>query len=248
MVHLPTYGGFSYFERPADAELQRLNETRLIRLSDHIVAPSRFAADLICRTHRVIPSEISVIHPGVEPLANHKIDGAPVDRQLRIVWHGRFTLQKGMHELVDVLDELQAERYQISIAGRAIDSRFKNLFHEGGAQILGQLSEFEIERLLADADVILSTSLHETFGFSVLEGMSSGSVPVAFDVGSLNELVTDGVSGILVAPIDPASLARKIEILDDDRAMLRELSKAAKAVANEFSWERHVERLSGVFQ
>lgn len=248
MVHLPTYGGFSYFEQPNEAELQRYNEARLFRLCNKIVAPSHFAADLISRTHNVVPRDIFVVHPGVESrIATENRRDSP-NRPLQVVWHGRFALQKGLHELVEVIGALRPESCDVFVAGRSLENRHLNLLSTISAKFLGQLSVNEIDQLLVRADVILSTSLHETFGFSVLEGMAAGAVPVAFDVGSLSELITNRVSGVLVSPIEPISMARQLEQLNEDRESLRRMSAVAKLVASEFTWDRHVDLLKRVIE
>ena len=55
----------------------------------------------------------------------------------------------------------------------------------------------------------------------------SGRPVIASDVPGLNELVTDGVTGILVRPDDAAALARAIESFSPER--VRSMGAAARS-------------------
>ena len=79
----------------------------------------------------------------------------------------------------------------------------------------------DVERLLAAADLIASTSVGESFSNALAEGMAAGLPAVATDVGDSARIV--GATGRIVPPRDPPpALAEAIG------ALLRE-SKAARA-------------------
>jgi glycosyltransferase involved in cell wall biosynthesis len=58
--------------------------------------------------------------------------------------------------------------------------------------------------------VAVSPSLHDGTPNTLLETMACGSFPVAFDIESVREWITDEVNGLLCDPNDPALLARAI--------------------------------------
>jgi len=65
---------------------------------------------------------------------------------------------------------------------------------------------------LADVTVMASKS-REGFPKSVIEAMAQGVPPVVTAVGGMPELVGHGAAGVLVEPMNPASLANGIEKL-----------------------------------
>jgi D-inositol-3-phosphate glycosyltransferase len=133
-------------------------------------------------------------------------------------------------------------------AGSAADPRFEDLVRAAGVEMLGQLSSGDLSAELDAAHVVLSTSLHETFGLAVLEGMAHGAVPVAFGVGSLPEIVCHGVDGFLSDTASPRALTGYLELLVNDRGLREQMAAAAVERAREFTWDRHVARLAEGFQ
>ena len=70
---------------------------------------------------------------------------------------------------------------------------------------------------LAGFDVFVLPSRLEGFPVTIMEAMLAGVAVVATDVGSVRESVTDGVTGRVVAPEDPAALAAAItDVLSSD--------------------------------
>jgi phosphatidylinositol alpha 1,6-mannosyltransferase len=102
-----------------------------------------------------------------------------------------------------------------------------------------------LSRLLK-ADIVLSTSMYETFGLALLEGMAAGAVPVAFECGAFAEFIEPDVSGVLVGPGDVAGAAAAICELQRDIARLDDLAAGAIAAASSFSWDTHVAELTTV--
>ena len=80
----------------------------------------------------------------------------------------------------------------------------------------------------------------EPFGFSVVEAMACGTPVIAFDRGSMSELIDHGISGFLVNNTDEAVEAVALSA-SLDRAALREQTQ------KRFSREAMVEKYVGVY-
>ena len=79
---------------------------------------------------------------------------------------------------------------------------------------------------------------------SIIEAMSAGAVPLAFNSGGPRETITPGVSGYLWN--DPAELARLTRALVADRRKLETMSAEAAAASAQFSVEAFLSRMDAV--
>jgi N-acetyl-alpha-D-glucosaminyl L-malate synthase BshA len=97
-----------------------------------------------------------------------------------------------------------------------------------------------VDELLACADLFLLPSESESFGLAALEAMACGAPVVATRVGGLPEVVLHGDGGFLLDVGDVDGMAEvAIEVLSD-KAFWWKMSRAARAVAEDFSTERIV--------
>lgn len=96
-----------------------------------------------------------------------------------------------------------------------------------------------------DAGVLCSTSV-ETLPLFGLEIMATGAPLVASRVGGLEELVDDGVDGLLFAPGDTPALVRQLKRCADPVVRTR-LSAAALCKAQGFCVESMADRYAGLF-
>jgi glycosyltransferase involved in cell wall biosynthesis len=72
---------------------------------------------------------------------------------------------------------------------------------------LGQQDQSEVYRLYSVMDVVAVPSLFEGFGLVAAEAMAAAVPVVASHVGGLPEVVSHGVTGLIVAPEDDSALA-----------------------------------------
>jgi glycosyltransferase involved in cell wall biosynthesis len=82
-----------------------------------------------------------------------------------------------------------------------------------------------------------------------LEAMAQKRIVAASDVGGHRELITDGETGILFAPDDPAACAAALADLIDRRDSWDAIREAGRAhVAARHDWARNVENYRPVYQ
>lgn len=85
---------------------------------------------------------------------------------------------------------------------------------------VGPVAPGELDSYYDRARIVLSTSLFETLPGTLVEGQAHGALPVAFDRGGQRDIVTDGVTGILVpfgddpAACMAAAMQRAVSLLD----------------------------------
>ncbi|MFC9434026.1 glycosyltransferase [Nocardia sp. NPDC057030] len=218
----------------------------------HIVATS--SDEVMELTRMGVPRfRISTVPSGVD-LSAFTPEGPAAERGQRQRMHrvlsvGRLVPRKGFDVAIKALQELPDT--ELVIAGGPVgddiedDSegrRLRRLAMDYGVQerlrMLGHVRRAELPRWYRSADVVLCTPQYEPFGMVPLEAMASRKPVVATAVGGLLDTIVDGVTGRLVAPPDPLTVARAVRQLLDDRT-LRETWGAAgyQRAASRYAWD-----------
>jgi len=89
----------------------------------------------------------------------------------------------------------------------------------------------DIPSLLQSADIFVFTSISESGPMAVWEAMSMGKPVVTTDVGSVNQIIEDGVSGFIVPIREPKALSEKVEVLLINPALRQKMGAKARRIA-----------------
>lgn len=108
----------------------------------------------------------------------------------------------------------------------------------------GQVPREEMPRWYRSADVLACASSYEPFGVAAIEAMGCGIPVVATAVGALQDAVVDGVTGVLVAPHQPAQLGRALRrVLADQLRRLEYAAAGLDRARHCYAWERVADRM-----
>ena len=131
------------------------------------------------------------------------------------------------------LDELRALAASLDVADRVRFAGFRP----------------DVENVYGAADVVAVPSTQpDPLPNAALEAAAAGCCVVAADHGGLPEILTDGVTGRLVAPADPAALAATLgELRDDAAARARLGAAAADDVRARFAPARMLEQVQALY-
>ena len=104
--------------------------------------------------------------------------------------------------------------------------------------------------LIDRADVICMPSLYEEpFGMVVTEGMARGKVVLAYDTGSIREVIEAGETGFIVPRGNTSALARKIIELSNDSDVMKSAGvKAAATARARFDPENYIAKLEEIVE
>ncbi len=117
---------------------------------------------------------------------------------------------------------------------RAYEERFRAEARALGLSAPGVLDVRDagdrVPALLPGLDILVLASVPRSEGMPtvILEAMATGLPVVATDVGAVRELVVDGATGYVVAPLDEAALAERIGRLVADPALRARLGAAGR--------------------
>jgi glycosyltransferase involved in cell wall biosynthesis len=236
-----------YFDRL----LRRIH--RFIVLSESscsIVTAYGISADRIA----VVPLPALETSPGKQdtPLPEQRKAGRT------ILFIGWLQKRKGLHVLLAALpiieQRLPGVRVQAVVQqvkweddyARSIQKECAQLGRETVTLLTGHRERPEIQRLIAEADVIVIPEQWENMSpLLVIEAMLAGKAMVASRIGGIPEFIRNGVDGLLADPGNSADFAEQIvAVLQDPPAAARYGSSAAARVRELLNPEHLAQRLS----
>lgn len=111
----------------------------------------------------------------------------------------------------------------------------------------GEMRWNETLAYYAQADIFVLPSINEPFGVVIVEALASGLPIVASNVDGIPEILKSGKNGLLVQPGNSRELeGAMINLLTDD-SLCKKFSVNALKTAEEFSWERNINRYINLF-
>lgn len=165
----------------------------------------------------------------------------PDTGEVRILAVGRLVAKKGYPVLLQALGHLAAEgipvRCEIIGGGDLADdltAHIQRLHLAGIVTLSGARTHQQIAQAYRHADVFVQASVvlpngdRDGIPNTLLEAMASGLAVVASRVAGIPEIVTDALTGLLVAPADVDALAAALRRLARDPTLRAALGAAAR--------------------
>lgn len=166
---------------------------------------------------------------------------------LQILFLGNLIPRKGLHTLLEALQNLPKDRWHLSVVGslemeRKYVERIKrsviNNGFEDAVYFSGPLVEEHLKEIMVNSHVIVIPSTYEGFGIAYLEGMGFGLPAIASTSGGATEIITHGVNGYLIPVGNSAALTGCLSQLIEDRSLLTSMGQAAlKRYKSHPTWE-----------
>ena len=257
-VHLPPY----YYTGGVKRWLYRFME-RLLNMwcTDRIIYVSHRVYQEAIGLRVAPQGRSSVIENGIDlcPFNKMVVDRKVVREALGtqenlpvFCFVGRFTKQKGvdilLHAVTVLRDEHSAFRVWLVGDGPLRSQLEQYVIREGIASYVQFLGFREdVSALLQASDVFVLPSRYEALPVSLLEAMAAGLPCIVTDVGDNAHLVEDGVTGVVVSPNEPNSLALSLRGMLTDRKIRLRMGQLARQKAQRFSVDQMVMRIMGVY-
>ncbi|MBI5287632.1 MAG: glycosyltransferase family 4 protein [Chloroflexi bacterium] len=216
-----------------------------MRRAARIIAVSESSRQDLLRFTDIDPARVAVIHEGVSagfrpcPQEARPVPGAPI----RVLHVGHCAFYKNIDTVIRVVAAL-SRRLEHPVELVKVGGTFSPAQRELIARLqlgdrvreLGVVAAPDLPRVYRSADLLLMPSLHEGFGFPVLEAMACGTPVVASNAGSLPEVV--GEAGLMADPLDIEGLVEaSVRVLTDDH-LREDLRRRGIERAARFTWER----------
>lgn len=228
----------------------------LYRHAGAVVVQSRTVGEWACRI--VATKKIYVIPNPIKPLP---ISGRANVLNQRvgntIIAMGRLVRQKGFDILIEAFGRCAAKHPGWSLVILGDGEERLNLQALAADLGIGDRIYFagkvrEPDKMLREADLFVLSSRYEGFPNALLEAMASGLAAISADCPSgPNEIIRDGVNGVLVRPDDVEALAAAMDGLMTDPLERQRLGVQAMEVVERFGinhvmkiWDELLKQLS----
>ena len=207
-------------------------ERRFAMRSDAIITVGKQVAKELLEREIGQPEQFTNIPPGVEPL---KLPKAKPRTKITIGWIARITGVKNPLRALEIAKLFPDAQFLIAGGGDMLDQVKAQA--PKNTKVLGWT---DAPKLLADSDIILSTSENEGMPIALIEAQLASKPVVATNVGGVAEVVLNNKTGF-VKKKNTQELAKALEKLIDSKALRTVQGKAAKAHATKaFSVEKMI--------
>ena len=222
----------------------------------HVAADSSWLASEARRSSAFAGLPVTAIHYGLDietfaprdRLAARSVLGIPADARVVLFGADHIEIQrKGLSFLIEGLAGLPEDSRAFLVSmGRGVPRLPERLPHLHLGYVSGDRF---LSIVYSAADVFAIPSLQEAFGQTALESMACGTPVVGFNVGGIREVVTDGVTGLLVPVRDSGALRDAIGKLLSNAALREELaSNCRKTAVGEYTLEIQAKRYVELYQ
>lgn len=131
-------------------------------------------------------------------------------------------------------DRLQSRALELGLAERVL--------------LPGRLNRHDVVSVMRGAEVFVMPSRVEPFGIVALEAWRAGVPIIVSSRGGAREFVEDGVSGLVVDPLDPTSLQAAIDSLLASKMLSSGLAAAGCTEVRRFEWARISDQYDALYR
>lgn len=168
------------------------------------------------------------------------------------LYFGRITEEKGVDTVVKAYEMMPNREVKIMGDDTTEEAvKLKNYIKQKNIkniEFVGFKSGEELEKIIKDARFVLIPSIwYDNLPNTALEAFQYSKPVIASNIGSLPELVIDGVNGYLFEPSNVKELCRKVTLLDDDTVVQKMGIASRKRLEDRFSPSTHYKNLMKVF-
>lgn len=229
----------------------------IARLATCVVANSHATAQRFAG--RSVP-DIRVVYNGIDvrQFAAESPAKKPLGAGRILLCVARVSRWKRHDIVLDVFDQLSPDLddlHLVCIGGpdpddpgwmKQLRERTARLAHGDRVHWLGMRSD--VASWYSAADILILASENEPFGRVIVEAMACGVPVVACNRGGPAEIMEQGGQGFLVVPGNTAEMAHRTQLVLQDRGLHDRLATAGRIRAEDFTLQKHTDRMISVFE
>lgn len=208
----------------------------------------------------IIPNGVDVKHFGravresEQQALRQKLGCSPAD--IIVISVSRLVKKNGLSDLIKSIPLIAPDlrpRLKLVIVGTGaeqvpLEALVADLGISSQVVFTGYAAHENLPVYLSLATIFCRPSLSEGLGNAFLEAMAAGVPVIGSPVGGIVDFLTDGHTGLLCQPNDPASIAAAVEIYLREPEVRERLRSAAKElVEKKYDWDIQSEKFRALF-
>ncbi len=170
---------------------------------------------------------------------------------LQVAWIGKNDERKALPIAIEVFKQLRDKNIQLQVFGISKEEINPNSKLPENINFHGWLSHNEVQDKIQQCHLLLFTSLFEATGTAVLEALSMALPVLCHNTCGQGNIVTNKC-GIKVdmhsIKYSIKKFTEHIELLNNDRNRLKQLSEGAIDRAHEISWEKNCDKMIHIYE
>ncbi|MBN1453544.1 MAG: glycosyltransferase family 4 protein [Anaerolineales bacterium] len=222
--------------------------------SDHVIVHADSAKQRLVGQYNYQPGRIHVIPIGSYEYYHRFTHGDCPERPNTVLFFGRIWGYKGLQYLIEaeplITQAVPNARIIIAGQGESFEKYRQTMINPDHFEIHNyHIPDEMITQLFQSASIVVLPHIEVTQTGIIGLAYAFGKPVVATTVGGIPDMVDDGVTGLLVPPRDPESLAKAIITLLKNREMRLEMGRRALQKAEtELSWSEIAQQTLRIYE
>ncbi len=221
----------------------------LCRTLPQVMTVSRTVQKRLSNDYDIPSEKITIVPNGVD--GERFASAADSEPEFDVIAIGSFIHpRKGFRYLLDTYAALTKGGARIADVGKRSPQQRAELEKIPGVTICGTVSDTEVTSLIQRSAVLVSTSLYEGFGLSLIEALACGRPAFAFDAGAVREVLSP-IDPSLVVPLrDSGVLVQQVQeflVLPSEERQKRG-ARYREEVMRRYSLDHSAEILGTLYQ
>lgn len=172
---------------------------------------------------------IKVIYNGIDANFKQSKKINVKSNKIRISYFGKIEERKGLHLLVEALNELKFKSVVLNIYGDG-EEKYKNKLvlknNKKKFNLHFHKPVHDITKFLSSTDILVLPSIKfESFGMVLIEAMRQKVPVICSDSGGMKEIVRNNINGLMFKNKNVKDLKKKLSILISSKKKRREFGK-----------------------
>jgi glycosyltransferase involved in cell wall biosynthesis len=199
-----------------------------------------------------LKEQIKIVHCGIDLSKFEFIPRQlPSSRPINIIVVARLEWVKGIDILINALNILKEKgfHYQCRIIGDGTEhakltKQIHQLNLQNSVHLHGSFPHPDVIRALNQSDLFILPSRMEGIPVSVMEAIASGLPVITTKISGLGEIISSGITGLLVPPENPEAIADSVLQLMQNSDLYYQFSISGREkIEKEFNIESSVDLL-----
>jgi glycosyltransferase involved in cell wall biosynthesis len=188
----------------------------------------------------------------VKPNYHEPDPGVRVTSDGSALYIGRLSVEKGIQTLLNAWLQLKLPMHLRILGNGPLQGEVESFIAEHphcGVEYLGLRPHNEVIQFLkSSAMLILPSEWYEAFPHVILEAFACGVPIVASNIGTLPDIIEDGVTGVLFNPGDASDLATKAHWIRVHSHLAEQIARTGRVrYETEYTGDRNYERLVEIY-